>query len=395
MNLWLRIFLPFATGYYFSYFLRNVNAVIAPELTRELGVSAADLGLLTSAYLLAFGAVQLPLGLALDRYGARRVEAALLLVAAAGCGLFAVGASLTQLAVARALIGLGVSACLMASFKAFSQWFGTERQASLNAAIMAAGGLGALTASTPLAWAIPQYGWRAVFATLAVVGLGVAVAIFSTPEKPANAKPEPLRNQVAGLAQVLTSRAFWRYAPQSTLIIGGFLALQGLWAVPWLMNFSGLPREAAAHHLLLMGGGMLIGFLCIAFGVVPLTRRGIGPGLLLAVGMGLGLLSTLLIVLGIGPSEPAWMLLGLVFSVGNLAYALLQADFAPALAGRVNTALNLMVFVGAFGIQWGFGAMVDLLEGAGHAPRAAYQLTFGGLLALQCASWLWFLRKES
>ncbi|MDP2133227.1 MAG: MFS transporter, partial [Sulfuritalea sp.] len=279
MNLWLRIFLPFAAGYYFSYFLRSVNAVIAPELTRELGASAADLGLLTSAYLLAFGAVQLPLGLALDRYGPRRVEASLLLIAAAGCALFAVGSSLTELAIARALIGLGVSACLMASFKAFSQWFGTERQASLNAAIMAAGGLGALTASTPLSWAIPQFGWRAVFVALAVIGLAFAAAIFSTPDKPGSAKPEALRSQVAGLTQVLTSRAFWRYAPQSTLIIGGFLALQGLWAVPWLMNFSGLERSVAAHHLLLMGSGMLAGFLGIAFGVAPLKARGIEPGL--------------------------------------------------------------------------------------------------------------------
>jgi MFS family permease len=180
-----RIFLPFAAGYYFSYFLRNVNAVIAPELTRELGVSAADLGLLTSAYLLAFGAVQLPLGLALDRYGARRVEA------------FAAADRRRRLrAVRRRHVadrtGGGAGAdrarrigLLMASFKAFSQWFGTERQASLNAAIMAAGGLGALTASTPLAWAIPQFGWRAVFVALAVAGLAVAVAIFSTPEKPA------------------------------------------------------------------------------------------------------------------------------------------------------------------------------------------------------------------
>jgi hypothetical protein len=108
--------------------------------------------------------------------------------------------------------------------------------------------------------------------------------------------------------------------------------------------------------------------------------------------MGLGLLATLLIVLGVGPSQLLWLSLGLVFSVGNLAYALLQANYGPGLAGRVNTALNLMVFLGAFGIQWGFGAMVDLLQAAGHAPRAAYQLTFGGLLALQVASWLWFLR---
>jgi MFS family permease len=395
LNLWLRIFLPFAAGYYFSYFLRNVNAVIAPELTRELGVSAADLGLLTSAYLLAFGAVQLPLGLALDRYGARRVEASLLLIAAAGCALFAVGNSLTELAVARALIGLGVSACLMASFKAFGQWFGTERQASLNAAIMAAGGLGALTASTPLSWAIPQFGWRAVFIVPGhrrprrrrgdLQHAGQAGRQYA---------PEPLSGQVAGLVEVLASRAFWRYAPQSTLIIGGFLALQGLWAVPWLMNFSGLSREAAAHHLLLMGGGMLAGFLGIAFGVAPLKARGIGPGLLLKFGMGLGLLATLLIVFGIGPSEPLWLALGLVFSVGNLAYALLQGDFAGR-AGRprehraepdgVRRRLLHPVGLRRHG---------GCLAGRRLPARAAYQMTFGGLLALQVASWLWFLRKN-
>lgn len=391
MNIWLRVFLPFAVGYFFSYFLRNVNAVIAPELTRDLGVTAADLGLLTSAYLLAFGAVQLPLGLALDRYGPRRVEAFLLLIAASGCALFAGGESLTQLVIARAMIGLGVSACLMASFKAFSLWFPLERQASLNAAIMAAGGLGALAATTPLAWLVPELGWRTVFMALAVAGVVVAAVIFRTPDKPGAVHSEALRSQIAGLVTVLGSRAFWRYAPQSTLIIGGFMALQGLWALPWLMNFSGLPRGAAADHLLLMGGGMLAGFLAIAFGVVPLAKRGISTQALMIGGMALGLVASLFIVLELGPAKPLWLLLGLVFSVGNLAYALLQRHFDVALAGRVNTALNLMVFVGAFGIQWGFGAAVDALQAAGYSLRAAYQMTYGGLVALQVASWLWFL----
>ncbi|MCF8198860.1 MAG: MFS transporter [Sulfuritalea sp.] len=395
MNPWLRVFLPFAAGYFFSYFLRNVNAVISPELTRELGVSATGLGLLTSAYLLAFGLVQLPLGLALDRYGPRRVEAVLLLIAASGCALFASGTSLTQLVIGRALIGLGVSACLMASFKAFSQWFGLERQASLNAAIMAAGALGALTATTPLSWAIPQFGWRAVFVALAVAGVAAAAIIFSTPDKPGVAHGESLRRQIAGLGEVLASRAFWRYAPQSTMIIGGFMALQGLWALPWLMNFSGQPRGVAADHLLLMGGGMLIGFLSIAFGVAPLARRGISTFSLLVVGMGLGLFSSLLIMLDVGPSQPLWFILGLVFSVGNLAYALLQRHYDVALAGRVNTALNLMVFIGAFGIQWGFGVAVDSMQASGFSVRDAYQLTFGGLLGLQVASWLWFLGRRN
>jgi hypothetical protein len=232
-----------------------------------------------------------------------------------------------------------------------------------------------------------------VFIALAVAGLAVAAAIFSTPEKAAGASAAPFRQQVAGLVGVLSSRAFWRYAPQSTLIIGGFMALQGLWAVPWLMNFSGLTRDAAAHHLLLMAGGMLAGFLGIAFGVTRLAARGLGPEALLKWGMGLGLLATFLIVVGVGPSELLWLALGLVFSVGNLAYALLQSNFGPELAGRVNTALNLMVFVGAFLIQWSFGACVDALGAAGHSPVAAYQLTFAGLLATQVASWLWYLRR--
>ncbi len=354
-------------------------------------MSAADLGLLTSAYLLAFGAVQLPLGLALDRWGPRRVEAALLLVAAAGCGLFASGETLTQLAIARALIGLGVSACLMASFKAFGLWFGVARQASLNAAIMAAGGLGALAASTPLSWAVPAYGWRAVFSALAIAGLFVATLIWRAPEKVGAQSGENLAQQLNGLRAVLASRPFWAFMPQSALVIGGVMALQGLWAVPWLMHFSGLPRELAAHHLLLMGIGMLIGFLGIAFGVEPLARRGLPPERLLQTGMGMGMAATLCIVLGIGPTKLLWFALGLVFSVGNLSYALLQKHFAGALAGRVNTALNLMVFVGAFLIQWGFGGVVDALRTGGMELRAAYQATLAGLLLLQAVSWLWYL----
>jgi hypothetical protein len=157
------------------------------------------------------------------------------------------------------------------------------------------------------------------------------------------------------------------------------------------MNFSGLGREAAAQHLLLMGSGMLVGFLAIAFGIAPLAARGVSALRVLQVGIGLGLLATLLIVVGVEPGEPLWFCFGLVFSVGNLAYALLQRHFPGALAGRVNTALNLTVFVGAFVMQWGFGATVDALQAVGHAPRAAYQITFGGLLLLQVLCWFWFL----
>ena len=147
---WGRIFLPFALGYYLSYLLRTVNAVISPALTTELNLSAANLGLLTSTYFLAFGLAQIPVGIALDRFGPRRVEALLLLITAVGAAMFALGDSLQMLGFGRALIGLGVSACLMAALKGFALWYPRERQSSMTGFIMAAGALGALTASTPL-----------------------------------------------------------------------------------------------------------------------------------------------------------------------------------------------------------------------------------------------------
>jgi MFS family permease len=394
-NPWLRVFLPFAAGYFLSYLLRNANAVIAPELTRELSASAADLGLLTSAYLFAFGAFQLPLGLLLDRYGPRRVEATLLLIAAAGCALFASGRELGELAFSRALVGLGVSACLMGSFKAFSLWFPLERQPSLNAAVMAAGGLGAVSATAPLAWALPLAGWRGIFGALAVLACLAAAAIFSVPEKKGAAGSETLGDQLRALGGILKSRAYWRYAPQTAMLSGGFMALQGLWAGPWLTQFNGFTREGAAFHLLLTSIAMTIGFVSLAAFVTRLARAGMPSQRILIGGVGLGLTTLALIVADVGATQLLWFCMGLVFAVTNLAYALLAANFPLQLQGRANTALNLAAFVGAFGIQWGIGALLDFLGAAGLGSREAFRLAFGLLLALQALAWGWFVAART
>ena len=389
--LWLRVFMPFAAGYFLSYLFRNVNAVIAPELTHEFGVSAADLGLLTSAYLVAFGAFQLPLGILLDRFGPRRVESLLLLVTAIGAALFALGKNLPQLVLARALIGLGVSACLMASFKAFSQWFPIERRAALNSAIMAAGGLGALTASVPYGWALPLIGWRGAFFALSGLSVLAGLLIFTIPDKPAEAVRESLAEQLRGLARVISSRIFWRFAPQTGLIVGGFMAIQGLWAVPWLMNFSGYTREVAAAHLFLTSIGMLTGFISVAAFITRLARRGISPERIMIAGIAGGLLTSLLIVMGVMSTKLLWLVMGIVFSVGNLSYALLARHFPAQLIGRANTALNLLTFAGAFAVQWGFGALVDVFTASGLSAHDAFQRSFALLLLLQVASFAWFL----
>ena len=391
IRLWFRLVPAYAAGYFLSYGLRTVNAVIAPELMQELSISAAGLGLLTSAYFLAFGLFQLPLGLLLDRFGPRRVEAMLLLVAAAGCALFAVGTTLSMLAIGRALIGLGVSACLMASFKAFSQWFAVERLPSLTATIMVAGGLGALSASLPVEALLPVLGWRGVFWLVAGLLVLTAGYLLTVPDRAAEIHRESFGQQFRALGGIYGHRTFWRFAPQGCVISGGFMAIQGLWAVPWMMEVDGVTRSDAAGVLFLLAVAMLAGFFFVATCAGWLARRGISPMMLLTMGLGLALGVELAIILGLARPVWLWPLLGLSFSLGNLAYSQLAAAFPVALSGRVNTALNLLVFVGAFGLQWGIGAAVDSFTFSGMARADAFRATFATLLAAQVLAFGWFL----
>jgi len=389
--LWFRLVPAYALGYFLSYALRSVNAVIAPELMRELDMTAAGLGLLTSSYFLAFGLFQLPLGLLLDRFGPRRVEAVLLLLAAAGCTLFGLGETTQTLALARALIGLGVSACLMASFKAFSQWFSAEQLPSLTATIMIAGGLGALSASVPVEAALPLLGWRGLFFMCAALLVAATAYLMTVPDKAVSTQRETIAQQLSALRQIYTDRRFWRFAPQGCLAVGGFMAIQGLWAVPWLMQVNGLTRGDAASVLLGLALAMLAGFLFVATCALWLARHGVSPMTLLIAGMGLGLAAELAIILNLAPPMWLWPLLGISFSLSNIAYSQLTAAFPVALAGRVNTALNLLVFVGAFGLQWGIGATIDGVNSTGMSRTDAFKLTFSVLLAAQALAYLWFL----
>lgn len=389
-QVWRQVFLPYALGYFISYLLRTVNAVIAPDLSQELGLSAADLGLLTSAYLIAFALVQLPLGMALDRFGPRRVESLLLLICAAGCAAFALGHTLPQLALARGLIGLGVSASLMAAFTAFSLWFPAERQASLNSSIMVAGGLGALTASTPFGLLLPLVGWRNIFWGLAAATLVAAWAIRRTPDQEHHVSTETFAHQLQGVCSILTSRSFWRFAPHTGLMIGGFISIQSLWAVPWLMGTEGNTRQQAALHLLLLNIALMAGYAWIARHITRLGRQGVTPVHLIVWGNTAALLVSLLLILGVGYSTLMWTLFGLVYACANLAYAAHALRFPRSLAGRANTCLNLAVFVCGFGLQWGFGVLVDSGQADGMTRAESLRLAWAVMLVLQTASLAWF-----
>lgn len=392
---WVIIFLPFALGYYLSYLLRTVNAVISPDLTRDLNLSAADLGLLTSAYFLTFGAAQIPLGIALDRYGPKRVLACLLLLAALGSAAFAMGDSLGQLTLARGLIGLGVSACLMAGLKGFAMWYPAERQSSMTGFIMAAGALGALTASTPMEAMLPFLGWRGVFWLIAVLAAALSVFVFlALPGDVQQTSRESLGPTLKSVARIFIAPDFLRFAGSATFFTGGFMAMQSLWAVPWLMNVNGLPLHQAASYLMILNLGMLAGQLSVGLFGTRLSQRGITPLNFMQVAYALMLIVQGLILSGWGPILVFWFLLGALSAANAQTYIATAANFPKAAFGRVSTAINLMAFAGAFIVQWGLGIALDLLQHNGTSVPDSLRMAFAGLIALQIMSFIPLIYKK-
>lgn len=392
-----RVLVPFAAGYFLSYAFRAINAVIASDLSADTGLDAAALGFVTSAYFFTFAAFQLPLGVLLDRFGPRRVESALLMVAALGAALFAMGDGAGSLGFARACIGLGVSGCLMASFKAFVMWFPGDRLPLVNGVIMTAGGLGALSVTTPTQWLLVYLGWREIFVALAVVTVLVAALIFFVvPRHPAEIKSRAvgLREQLEGVATVYRSPFFWRIVPMVTATHAGFLAFQSLWAGPWLRDVDGLTGRDLANHLLAMAAAMVVGYFTLGLVMERVGRLGLRSTLVPVVGMGGFMLVQLAILSGMPvPSLWLWSAFGLFGTSTILWYALLSQRVAPEIAGRANTGMNVIAFGGAFAAQWGLGAIIGLWPGVvpGTYALAGYRAGLGTSLALQAVGFLWLL----
>jgi len=389
----LRLYICFAAGYLLSYVFRNANAVISPELTGALGITSSSLGLLTGAYFVAFAAMQIPAGMLLDRYGPRRVEPTLLTVAGVGALAFAASDGIAGLTFARALIGAGVSVCLMAPLKAIATWYPRERHASLGGWMMVAGGCGALLSTEPLAAALSFMSWRSIFVVLAVATFAAAAAIFLTvPDTPRPAHASGWEVQWRGVRNVFRNPRLWWVSPLGAVAMGSFMAIQGLWSVPWLMEVNGYSREIAARHLLIMGVAVLGGYLLVGVFSSALARRGIAPRHLFAAGFFLHTLMLALIVSGVpSVSYAAWTLYGLGSSVNILGYTVVTEGFARELAGRANTALNLLMFVASFIAQWGIGIVVDLARRAtGTDVAGALPYAFAVVLAADVLACVWF-----
>lgn len=393
----LRVFACFAFGYFLSYAFRSVNAVIAPELMQDLNISNSQLGLLSAAYFIGFSTLQIPLGVALDKFGARRTESVLLLIALIGAITFAYAETLLGLTIGRLLIGVGVSACLMASFTAYRRWFAIEQQGQLASAMLVFGTMGALVTTVPVQLALPHIGWRGVFwVTALLVALSFIAIRFGLPtfddHPKSNNQDSSGEEKSFSLKDILRHSFFIRMLPIGIVNHGGFLSLQTLWIGPWMIQVLGYDPEQSAQILFLFNGVMLLGYAFNAWCIPRANSKGYKTlnyiKWLLAVGL---VAQFFAITLTTQYSWLLWILLAVTATGHILGQSTVITVFPTRNAGIASTSYNLLIFVGAFIFQWGIGWGIDLLTAAGTEKPDAFRQVFFAFLILQVISYIWFL----
>ena len=429
------IFALFAAGYFLSFCFRSVGPLIAPDLMRELDLDAGQLGLLASVYFLTFTLAQPVIGIAMDRHGPARINAALFVIAAAGAIVFAAAESAAMLALGRALIGLGVSGALMTPMKALVLWYPPQQRDAWSSTMMAVGGVAAMVVSVPAELAMRSIGWRGLFWLMAAASALVAAALWwrltglhagdnrsqshSSENDATDAAPPagsgasgnndstgiastskaaqtgaatiPSSASAGGYRTIFTSRIFIAYAPLAMFSSGGASAVQSLWAGPWLMQAAGHSRASAAQVLFMYGAALFTGYVITA---LVSTRLNAIPGASRRLYIGALALAYSAFAAIISNAWPAsswpWFAYGLTVGTGMLAYPALTRAFPMAIAGRVVTAYNMVMFASAFVLQWAMGALIQALLDSGTATLPAYQICFGALLATQVLSLVWF-----
>ena len=394
LRLAVMAFLAFALTYFFAALLRAITATLSPTLTTEFGLSASDLGLLAGGYFLGFALAQLPLGRWLDRHGPKRVILAFLCAAVAGCLAFAVATSFSALLAARVLCGVGLSACLMAPLTGFRRWFDPSTQLRANSWMLMTGSLGMVASTLPVQWLMPWTGWRALFVGLALcLLLSMAVISWAVPAWTCPATP-PTGLAAQGYGGVWRHPYFLRMAPLGFFSYGGMIAIQTLWAGPWMVRVGGESPACAAQGLFWINSAMLCAFWAWGLLNPHLARRGIGTDRLITWGLP-GSFMVLAAIIALGPQAGAglWAAFCVSSTFVSLAQPAVGMAFPAALAGRALSGYNLVIFLGVFVVQWGIGLLVDLGLALGLDTLGAYRGAMTVFLLCSALSYVWFLQS--
>lgn len=368
MRTFFRITFPLALVNFLNQASRAVMAVIGPLLALEFELSASDLGLLAAVLFAAYGLSQLPVGLALDIFGARRVQTVLSLTAGLGFLICALAEDVIVLGMGRFVTGMGISAGLMAMLKANTQWFPRAKVAAMTGSGVFVGALGGMVATLPMQALIPLTGWRGGFLIFAGLSCVVAAWIWiSVADAPPGHAPAPRRSlmtEITAFGPIFAHPYFRRFVPAILMLTAMNFVYQGLWAGPWLRDVAGLDDGARGLVLFIYACGSAAGSLLTGQLASHFQSRGHSPLLVPAIAMGALLTIQALLILAPPSGVPAlgliWLCFAMAASAGPSGYAAVGQRFGPELAGRVATAINGSMLVMVFLLQIVIGAILDL-----------------------------------
>ena len=397
------IFLVFAFAYFISTLIRAITATLSPILVQDFGLSPQDLGLLAGAYFLGFSLTQLPLGAWLDKMGPKKVVLSFMSVAVFACIGFAMAYSFQLLWLARFLVGVGVSACLMGPLTAYRKWFDPSNQMRANSWMLMTGALGMVASTLPVQWLLPQIGWRPIFLILSGLIVLAIVLIYLVvpkwPEKTIN--PESVAEtpiEKMGYSQILKHPYFIKNIPLGLFVYGGLVAIQTLWAVPWMIKVAAYTPIEASTGLFWLNVSMLLTFWLWGLVGPKLAQKGITAVQIISYGLPLSFVTLAALVFTAGQTHiigiPIWVYWTLycVFctSISSAQPAIAMA-FPSEVAGRALSAYNLTIFFGVFVVQWGVGLLIDLFSQMELSVVDSYSLAIGIYGAIGVFAYLFFL----
>ena len=255
------VFFVFACGYFLSCLLRAITATLSPLLSSEFNLLAGDLGLLAGGYFLGFASMQIPLGYLLDKHGPKKIVSAFLLIAIVGTGSFALAQSFTGLLISRVFIGIGGSACLMGPLTGYRIWFDDKYQQRANSWMLMIASTGFVFSTLPVQILLPIFGWRWIFGGITFLILLVIVLTLIFIPSWGNNNNDQEQNNAGSLSDVWKNKFFRSTIPLGLFNYGGMIAVQTLWAGPWMVRVSGYDPLESATGLFWINTTMLIAFL--------------------------------------------------------------------------------------------------------------------------------------
>ncbi len=388
------IFLVFALGYFISTLLRAITATISPELVNEFDLSAGELGLLGGGYFLGFASVQIPLGYLLDLKGPRKIVSYFLSLAIIGLILFALSQNFLTLLISRVIIGIGVGACLMGPLIAYRVWYQDETQQRSNSWMLMVGAIGMLSSSLPVQYFLPTIGWRGIFINLAILTLICIILIIIFIPK-WNVESLDKSKKTGKLEEIWRNDLFKSLVPMGLFNYGGLFAIQTLWAGPWMIRVSGYTPEESAQGLFLIYLLMLISFLFWGYFIPKISKNVKDAIKLLKFGAPLNLI-VLAIIIYLGPDAGAlhWSLFVVASIFLSLSQPAVGMAFSLTNAGKALTSFNLLLFVGAFFIQWMIGIIIDLGINLNFSEITSFKFAMIFVLVSSLISYLYFLFKN-